>query len=252
MIRRFLILIHFVIVVAISFDSFAQEKSTFRSFLPVKQGQSNLELEKEISLEEDIVNAGFSDTFEAYRVVREENLFNCHTDGCKAMATALLRIRYIGEGRCDKVKSSICEALKKGNCSLVTESERNLCKSMLEGDINLFTKNFVTHISKGKKIKNAKADASLSLAIYHGFRNYSLLACERYLNNSNLPLSDRLSCRLIFSSSFEEERDRAVRGLAIFTLSRKKNNLKLCNLIKIEQIKNACLNSRIKDIADIW
>jgi hypothetical protein len=95
-----------------------------------------------------------------------------------------------------------------------------------------------------------KEDALKFLGIYYGFRYYKSIPCENMLKE--LGLGEKLLCQIIFSSNPENLIERILKDLALFNISRREHNKDVCVFIKDTEIKNKCLDTRIKSLKDFW
>jgi len=232
--------------------------------LPIEETKEE-DMEEKIEREiEYIKNSSYYKCFQKYLAVKEEDLNVCKTEDCKSFAKGLLIVRYLGERRFadfkifvkenyegifkDKDLEKMCVAFKNNDCDILNGWEKNACKGIFNGDVDLTLKAF---LSSPLKVINMDKDAiSVIIAIFWGFRRYSYLVCERYLKKE--ALCEQLACEIIFSPDAEERIKRIMRDIAIFNLSRKEKDKNLCEFIENSKIKKACLNPHIKTLREIW
>lgn len=250
MLKKYLLLSIFILF---SSMVFSQEQGKILPFMPTSSQQNKLKrkIEKEKSA---IRNSGYFTPLQTYLAVREEDLSVCNSKSCREDAQDLLTVRYLGEGRCEEVdEKELCYALKNNNCSSLSGWKRDSCKGLLDGNIDLLinTSNSPGFIREtGGRM--SEGDVLEILEVYAGFKYYSGVACERYLKDSRLPLSKRVSCSILFSSDPYRETENILEDLAIFELSREEVNSDICNSIKNREIKKACQDLTIKQLKDIW
>jgi hypothetical protein len=229
------------------------------SIMPVTPQEAPFDLEREVKFGKLVIkNNGFAKAFQAYKAVRNENLSSCGVSGeCKAVAPALLAIRYTGEGRCGDIKDAslqqLCMAINSNNCAVAPGNKKKFCQSFLDNDVNgLVAASTSLEIVSSLGFPVKKPEAALMLGIYNGFKYYSVMACEKYTNKEEMPLSRKLACKVIFSSNADREADDLTSDLALFFVTRYRSKPELCDSIVDASIKNACVDEKIKDLRDIW
>lgn len=231
---------------------FAQGDFKASPFKPIEdKGRDGIndEIRKEV---DGLKNSNYFETFQVYKAVREGDSSICSSKDSKIKAEDLLRLRYLGEGRCNRLKDTMfnnfCNALSKNDCkTMQSDDERNVCTAILNKDFALYDTSTMS-LSKTRKSVDMRGDPDIVFSLFWGFRNYNYMACQRFLDDKKLPLSKSISCRIIFL----KEEDKILKDIAFFNISKKKNNASICNMIKIKQIKDACLNPKIKSFDDIW
>ncbi|MCF7870313.1 MAG: hypothetical protein K9M01_04265 [Candidatus Omnitrophica bacterium] len=243
-----------IFILIVSSFCFAQE----RFFLPKAKSPQELKLERAIKDEKKSVrNSGYLDSLNIYLALRRQNSSVCKRQDCRDSFKNLLPFRYMAEGRCQEIKNKLqkklCLALQEKNCSNFAEPLNNFCRSFLNKDVNLLKKiGGNREFSRRTGGSMSKEDILEMLAVYYGFKDYSIIACEKFLQKENLPLSLKLSCSIIFSEKPRQQIDDIMDDLAFFNLSRKKNNLDFCDSIDNYLIKNKCQTEIDKDLSEIW
>lgn len=216
-------------------------------------------LEREIKFgKQVIVNNGFMKVFQTYQAVRSERASTCGASNeCRAAFPALLAIRYTGENRCPDVKDpalqKLCMAINANNCGALPGDQRKFCQSFVSGDVNGLTSaaNSIDIVgSLGFPVK--RPEAALMLGIYSGFKMYSVMGCEKYVNQEKMPLSRKLACKVMFASDPDREGSDLAEDLAKFFVTRYRNKPEVCDSIVDSAIRDACVNKDIKDLRDIW
>jgi hypothetical protein len=169
----------------------------------------------------------------------------------------LLAIRYTGEGRCKDIKDpalqQLCNAVNSNNCSSLSGDKRNFCQSFVAEDAKALAESAGSlEIAKSLGFPVRAQEAALMLGIYNGFKHYSGMACEKYINQQRLPLSKKVACKIIFSSNPDKDIDDLSTDLSLFFISRQDSQPQLCDSIVNSSVRDACNNSSIKDLRDIW
>ncbi|MCF7888085.1 MAG: hypothetical protein K9L76_02275 [Candidatus Omnitrophica bacterium] len=250
--KKNILIVIFVLMTGLS--CFAQE----RFFLPESKSSQNTQLAREVKNEKEAVkNSGYLDSLNTYLALRREDSSVCNTRDCQDSIQNLLPFRYMAEGRCqeikDKAQKELCFALQKRDCASLSNPLNDFCKGLVDKNIDLLNR-----ISNGRDFSQVAGGVMSSddimeiTAVYYGFENYSIIACERFLQKENLPLSLKLSCSIMFSEKPRQKIDDVIDDLAFFNLSRKKNDLDFCDLIDNYLIKNKCQTEIDKDLSEIW
>ena len=245
---------------------FAQDKSKSQPMIPQSQlaMQAIATSQKQDSLEakikrqvDDIKSSLWLDFLLRYVAIREENPYLCKSLGCQqAVRDEFLTDRYVCEGRCEKVKQNtakeFCEALRSNSPERLSAWKKKFWDAFQNVDIDTMVKitNSQEFFSENGSRLNLARNLQM-LRMYWGFKTYSVVACERFLEKG-APLARQFSCRLLFSEDADKELDEILRGFAIVLLSKKENRADLCNLIENKKIKEACLNPLIKTPDDIF
>lgn len=230
-------------------NGYCQRKDSVAQIVPfVPAGDNGADLERKIEAEIPAV-ANFG--FEKYLAVAEDALSLCNTDSCRKSAQQLLDYRYMAETRCDSCKGDsikrICYALKNGNCDGLNDRGRSVCVAFSSDS----EKSIDTLLANATTSTVTRSDEAEALGIYWGFKKYNYLACQKYLGSRDISFSKRFACKIMFSSNPQEELEKILRDLAIFNIARKENQPTYCSSIKDQKIKNACLDTNIKDITVI-
>jgi len=240
-------------------DSATKENGGIQSAAVDASKEAPFNLEREIKFGREVLkNNGFTEVFHAYQAVRSENISSCGlSKDCEAVAPALLAIRYTGEGRCQDIKDSslqqLCMAINSNNCAVASGSKNKFCRSFLTGDATALAESsgsLEIVDSLGFPVK--KPEAALMLGVYNGFKQYNVMACEKYVNQENMPLSRKLACRVIFAPNPYREADDLTNDLALFFIARFRSKPELCDSIVDDSVKTACNDSSIKNLRDIW
>lgn len=257
--RTFLITsIFFLGIVILS----AQESKSIDSEKKENAGkeQTKIEVPMEQKLElarNSIRNSGFIEDLYKYVALRKGNTNLCRESGCRESAEELLDVRYWAEGRCDQVasakKKELCPYLVNGECDQLSGWKKDLCLGLTKGDVKLIEQAYGNYDFQkgGSQGGGDKDEIREMLRVYKGFQNYSPVVCERYLKDKD-KLSKQLSCQIMFAASPENEIEKIVEDLAYFNLSRTEKNLDLCNSVTDTEIKDACKNSSVQKLQDIW
>ncbi|MFH1875881.1 MAG: hypothetical protein ABH865_03225 [Candidatus Omnitrophota bacterium] len=256
-IRLFSIAVVFI-VVTVSFSvADAQENSNTPSFLPGKNSDDSFQ--RKIAFAKDVLQkAGYLEILEVYRAVREEDTSRCASPQAVTLANDLLALRYAGENRCGSIKNvlfrQMCEAANADSCDAAGPL-KNFCSGVRASD----PVRLMRELSGGEFLKALGVQLPITentvlfgLSIYYGFKHYSPVACERFLNDARLPLSSKVSCQLLFAQDFNSQYDSLVNDLALFMVSRLAPQEGACEQIQNGRVKKACLNKAIKDLGDIW
>lgn len=246
------------IFVLFALTIYSQEKSDVSLFRPQTKDLQQYELERDIEVEKnEIKNSGFFSSLRQYLALKNEDLSLCSSRSCREEAQNLLSIRYLAEGRCGEIRSAlnkrICAALKSNDTQNLSGPEKDFYEGLLNGDSKAMLKAATTaKFRRDAGNKMGKDDILEILGVYHGFKYYSSVACERHLRDKRQPLSKRISCQIIFSQDSERVIEGILNGLALFNLAKKQTRPDLCNLINNTEIKGACLNPGIKRLEDFW
>lgn len=188
--------------------------------------------------------------FERYSALVDEDPAICNNEDCKNSYNELLVIKYLAEGRCEKIENKtfreFCAALNNNTCdTLRNNNEKLWCKAMLEGDPSS-----VFNVSPLEG-STTKSDILEEFGIFWGIKNNNYISCAKHIQAKDVSFSKRYACRIIFSSNPSEEVEKIKRDLTLFTLSRRDNNLEYCNLISDTKIKKSCLDSKVKELKDL-
>lgn len=229
------------------------------SLVPVTQKEAPFDLEREVKFGKEVIkNNGFMKVFQAYQAARNENVSSCGASSeCKAAAPALLAIRYTGEGRCQSISDQslqqVCMAINSNNCAALPGNKKKFCQSFLANDVNgLVSASGSLEIVSTLGFPVKKPEAALMLGIYNGFKYYNVMACEKYTNKEEMPLSRKLACKVMFSSDADRAADDLAGDLALFFVTRYRMKPELCDSIVDSAVKNACSNKDIKDLREAW
>jgi hypothetical protein len=226
------------------------------SGLPIVK--SGYDLEKQVAFGKAVIkNGGFIDGLQIYKIVRTENVASCPSEQCKAIAPTLLSIRYAGEGRCADIKDSsmqqVCSAIDADKCDSLPGGKKTFCQSLINGDVsNLAKSSQDFDVAKSIGFPVGREEASLILGIFNGFKKYSGIACERYVNSSKPSLSRKFGCKIIFSQNPDKEIEALTNDLAILFISRYDTKPELCDSIVDESVRNVCKNPKVKELIDAW
>ena len=247
----------FFLLVFLPVISFSQDEQKIRPFFPNVEKTSAFDIK--IDREKKEAKTLFLPWLLIYKAVRTEDLSVCQTEDCKNKARDLLQTRYMGEGRCEKLISKseqeLCKAMKSNECRKLSDVKGDLCQAILDEDVDRMVElmNQAALSQKTSGIKKTNKDKrSKYQGILSGFKHYSPVACERHLNNTNLPLLDKLSCDILFSADVDKEIDDLLTDLAFLNLSYKEGDRNLCNRIKNAIIKKTCTTSRKKNISELF
>lgn len=238
----------------VAFSGLAQEEME-----PVDTAYSEKrELERELKEEKTTIkNSGYFSSLDFCVALRRENDSLCKSEDCREDFQNLLPFRYMAEGRCREIEDDsqrdLCSALKTGNCQSLPEPLDAFCRGMVNKDINSLINiggSRAFYNKTGGKI--SREDVVGMLGVYYGFKNYSVITCERFLGGKDMPLGMQLSCPIMFSQSPSETMEGIAEDLAFFSLSRKKNNPDLCESISNDLIRSKCRDMKIRDFSDMW
>ena len=217
----------------------------------------------------------YGNTIARYFTARAENLGLCQKYGCIDTETKYIwYLRYVGEGRCDEIKlrkpddqliapKMFCEGLKTGNCnnldsSLIQNAGPNApiyiagCNAYIKEDIESAIQSRID-LDKTETYHETKSWVERDLGIIAGYKEHSLLACQRFLNkiditDKTVPLIEQVACcRVLFSEDPNIAIESILRDIALFDLAKKENNPDYCDKISEEKIRNACRDKRFKD-----
>ena len=204
-----------------------------------------------------IKNSNHFSSLNKYLSLRRENISLCNDAGCRQAVENLLPFRYMGEGRCGEINNSgqreMCLALKRGSCSGLIEPMNRFCQAIMNKDANL-----LSEIAASRDFSRVAGDVMSSddvreiLGVYYGFKEHSIIACERFLSDKRLSLSVQLSCPILFAKDPEQQINNILEDLAFFNLSRENNNSDLCESIRNYLIKNRCKDTKVKNLSDMW
>jgi len=251
----------FLFLFLIPLISFPQEEITLVPYQPKEFDGSKIVFEKKVKHEiEKYKNGPYFQTLLAYFAVRDENLSLCKGDEvCLQVATEdFLPLRYLAEGRCDEIKheswddKNICKAIKTNSCNAMSGWKKDLCNGFMREDSDLLAKATTSsgfRMETGKTLNKKEAEESL-LAIYLGYKYYSILPCERFLKDDLL--SERLACDVLFSSMESKLFEELTRDMALFNISKDTGDSEICALIKNKKVRNKCLDKKVKSLGDIW
>ncbi|MEI8348845.1 MAG: hypothetical protein WCI77_01710 [Candidatus Omnitrophota bacterium] len=245
-------------LVIVSLSAFAEDKPTMTPLYG--SDISDKELEQKIQFSKDVLKgSGYLETFQLYRAIRDENVSLCPNDECKRLASNIILLRYGGENRCKDIKNNtlqeLCVAVNASRCEELKDWRKGFCEATLKNNPDALVQS--SNNPELSKIVDLpflfnKDTVSVGLGIYYGYKHYSSLACERYLKDTKLPLRWKLSCKLIFSQDFEKDKDELLTDLSLFVLSRIETKPALCNRVKNNFVKDACLNANVKDLSEVW
>ena len=239
---------------------FSQDQSTVEPYTPKSVDSAKLLFERKVSAESAAFQvSGYFQMLSAYLAVRNDDLSVCKAGGeCLRKANEdVLPMRYLAEGRCNEIKQEawgekeICRALKTNSCDSLPDWKGDLCRSLMSEDLNMLLK---AGAKKGyvsvAGSRMTKETAGGILALYAGFKHYSILPCQRFMKDPLLP--EQLSCEILFSPSGDSVFESMVRDIAIFNIAKKENNPDVCNSVKNSHVKKNCLNKKVKKLEDIW
>lgn len=202
-------------------------------------------------------NGGFLKAFQIYQAVRNDNVSSCDSDQCKAIAPALLWMRYAGEDRCGEIKDpsmqQLCQAVNSNKCDALGSDKKKFCQSFLQGDAKSLAegaRNFEITQSLGFAVR--EPEALMMLGIYNGFKQYNVMACERYSNQVKASLSKKFACKVIFAQNPDKEIESLTNDLALFFVSRHNSKPELCDSVIDNSVRQACQDSTIKELIEIW
>lgn len=237
----FLLLLGIVVANAYSQEN---SKTSVPSLVPYTSNQYNEGLQAKIFREKErIKDLGYSDTFKMYIAIREDDIGSCSDNQCREN----IEIRYMAESRCQEIKDPdkkiICEALRDNNCQKLTGWRKAYCQNMITGDVATFVKEAAAN---GKIV--TESGISEFLGIYSGYKNYSIIPCQRYMKHSKLAKISCVACKLMLSPDMNKTIDDALTDLALFNLARQDNNYELCASIEDKKIREACQDRKIKNL----
>lgn len=250
--KRNTLIVIFVLMTGLS--CFAQEQF----YSAEAKSSQDTRLERQVKNEkETIKNSGYLDSLNSYLALRREDSSICNTQDCQNSMQNLLPFRYMAEGRCQKIKDryqkELCFALQKSDCASLSNPLNDFCKGLVDKDIDLLDR-----ISDGRDFSQVTGgvmssdDVMEATAVYYGFKSYSTIACGRFLQGKELPLSLQLSCSVMLAEKPKKQVDSIMKDLAFFNLSRKNKDLDLCNSIDNYLVKDKCQNEIDKDLSEIW
>lgn len=249
--KKTLFIISLILIASVAFS---QQDDNIITFRPNSPQQSELEKKIMIAMD-DLKNSGYFSHLLIYFALRKEDLSLCPSNHCQSfLRDDLMHMRYEGEGRCAEINDAfhreLCVALKSDNCAQLSGWKRDYCQGMIDGDVDALLR-IRQEQDKGVSKEDSRNSALLEMGIFWGYRHYSPLACERYIKNSSLSLNHKLCCGILFSQDATKTMADLVRDLAIFNLSHQEGNTSLCDSINNDEIKKACLNTRLKSLGEI-
>jgi len=203
---------------------------------------------------EEIKRSGYLDSLRPYLSVRQDDLTVCMNENCRDTAKQLLSVRYIAEGRCNEVGrefESLCKALKENKCDALSGGDKNFCVGLKEGSIEaLLRAGSAPEYTRISHYKMDRAKAGLILGIYGGFKNYSEVACDRFMQDASFSLPSQLACKMFFCSDPDEALEGVAQDLAIFNYARK--DKVLCGRIKNSKIRKMCGDSQCGEFKGLF
>ncbi len=229
-----------------------------------RTGEEDVEREEQLilqrkvkSMKEAVRRSRYLDTLNYYLALRHEDSGFCTTESCRQKFINFIPLRYIAEGRCRELtglSKELCEAIRRRNCDLEpVPMFGDFCRAILEGDANALLRVGESSSFRREMGGNLEKDgAHKVLALYEGFRSYSVIACERRLRGAGISLSVQLICPVVFAYNPQEVVDGLVEDLAYFEISRQENNLNLCELIDNGFVRDNCLDPGVRDLIDVW
>ena len=203
---------------------------------------------------------GYLDIFRIYESVRTEDISLCEDNFSKNMAEDLIKLRYSGENRCDEINNvsarQLCEIANSSDCGRYTGWKNGFCQAVRSSDYDILNK----IINKNKIVlKNILSDFPtdkksilFGFGIYQGFKYYNPLGCERFVKKSDVTLSWKLSCRMLFYPDYNKEKERVVKDLSLFVAARSIPEPALCEEIDQPTLKNSCLTGEPQHLSEIW
>jgi hypothetical protein len=243
-------------------SAFAQEKKGILPFYPLAKSDLLIESEAK-SLKNTIKKDHFFSELIAYKAVRENDLLICNNAGnslnCKMLAENLFSVRRMVEGNCELINErnyrDVCFKYKEKNCSALSDWKKDVCEGFLQENIDLLegASTFPSYKREvSERGETSKSDRLEVMASFLGFKYYnSKMACEKF--GSRLPLKKKFICEVLFSTNdVDEILDKIAYDIALFTLAKQYRNTKVCEKIKDRDIKNGCLDSKVRYIQDIW
>lgn len=249
------LIVMLVILAIFNTAALAQQKQTILPYKPAGANEDDA-LEKKIKEEIDkIKNSGYYQGLLKFVALRAGSPSLCNIPD---KVEDMLPMRYFAEGRCSEMKNAgnkqVCEALVSNECDQLSDWSKSHCVGLQEGDVDLLIK-VQNHFEN--KQPDARAKVLKDLGIYRGFKYYSVVACERYMqdikiNNRTAPLCDQLSCQILFSPNVDTALAEIMRYLAILIISKNKGDSDMCQVINNSKIKEACLSPSIKTYEDIF
>lgn len=233
-------------------DVHGQKSEKLISFVP-----SDIE---QVALDSDINNAkmsfknsGFYGSLLPYIAVRQDDASICNDSTCKKSSDEFLMLRYLAEGRCSsnsfkKGFSQLCASLRDNRCDTLQGSDRDFCEALRDKNIDLLSK------MPGMKgdVSNKRRVASQIMAVYYGYKNYSFVPCESYMQEGGAHLKDQLACAILFSPDLDNTMQRIENDFALLSVAVNNGNHDLCNKIQTSRIKAACKNYSSNNLKDIW
>jgi len=257
MLKKWLFLFLFLIPLVL----FSEEQPTLTPYKPSGLDGPAQAFETKVKHEESKFNgSGSFQRLLIYLVTREDDLSLCKgNEECLELATEdLLPMRYLSEGRCSEIKyevwgeKEVCRAIKSNSCDALPGWKKDICNGLMQEDAALLHR---AGSSAGFKSETGrkmdKGEAESILAIYSGYKHYSILPCERFMRKEPL-LPEQLSCEVLFSPFGVAAFDSIVRDIALFNISKDEKDPNVCAVIKNSKIKKYCLDKRIKKLQDIW
>ena len=260
-----------ILVLSLSKNCFAKENSNVMPFFP---GDTQ-EDPKIKTMAQAVKDFPYYSQIARYLSVYAEDPAPCQKYVCNNPTEKYLwYLRYVGEGRCGEIKIKgpgdgmmapkiFCEGLKKGSCnnldsSTVKNAGPNLpiyiagCNAYINEDVEQAIQSRLDS-DKTQSYDVIKAWTLRDMGIVAGYKKYSMLACQRFLNkiditDKTVPLIEQVACcKVLFSENPEVAVESILKDIALFDLAKKENNPDYCDKITESKIKTACRDPRFKN-----
>lgn len=211
--------------------------------------QAGQSVDKAIQSVKDVISkTRVSSGLQIYNAVHHAKLSLCRSSDCEANAGALLNFRYIGEKKCANIKdplfNELCNALASDACgSIQVPWKRNYCNGMRRNDLNMLEEAMQVsggEISGAVGTNISREELAIGLAIYQGYKQQSISACQQTLRNEPMPALKKEACSVVFASNPDYVIDGLMTDLAVLEVARQNNDAGICNRIGNPALKIEC------------
>jgi hypothetical protein len=211
--------------------------------------QSGQSVDKAIQSAKDVISkTRASSGLQIYNAVHHAKLSFCQSSDCEANAGALLNFRYMGERKCANIKDplfkELCDALTGDACdSIQVPWKRNYCNGMRRDSLNMLEEAMQAsggEISGAVGTNISREELAIGLAIYQGYKQQSISACQQTLRNEPMPVLKKEACSVVFASNPDYVIDGLMTDLAALEVARQNNDVDICNRIGSPALKSEC------------